>query len=360
MPGLTVASVTSSVRRGPREPRETVASRPPQKLPGCILWLPSRDELRRDREDSDSDLEEDRCNHPVVVLSPQPENGKVVYLMMTSLKGEGLERFKRNPNVRLEHLPIRPCHPHPDNGILLSLEDVTLELRKKSYVKTKKQHRILLASLLPYERRGPDYVLSRKSYQQLIQYAKFTPPAPHPASNTVSAPVRVWQNDQPIPITRERRGSYSEYVASLRGLEVASGSPPHAQHPQVANTNPTRYPRTAIRTERAPLLYASSYGSSRPSYPSHSSAYPGSYPTYANTPSLRAGYNGPEAPEPFDWGRFWKRLFWFAVGVAGLYATYRCAYWLFIASKETGSVIKNRIDVVASRIGGLWSRLAIW
>ncbi|OTA52754.1 hypothetical protein K449DRAFT_427073, partial [Hypoxylon sp. EC38] len=343
MPGLTVASaMASSGRRGSREPRETVASRPPQQLAGCILWLPSKDELSRDREDSDSDLEADRCNHPVVVLSPQVEGGKVVYLMMTSLKDKDLEeRFRRNPSVRLEHLPIRPCRPHPDNGILLSLEDVTLELRKKSYVKTKKQHRILLNSLLPYERKGPEYVLSRKSYHQLIQYAKFSPPVPHPAARAVLPPGRVLP--QPSPITRERRGSYSEYVASLRGLEVGSGSPPRPQHPPVANTSLTRYSGSTVRTERAPLLVTSSYG----------------YPAYASTPTLGAEYGSPETPEPFSWWKFWKTLFWFALGFVGAYATYRCLYWLVIFGKETGSIIKNGIEVVGTRVGGLWSRLSV-
>ncbi|KAI1134232.1 hypothetical protein F5Y05DRAFT_240414 [Hypoxylon sp. FL0543] len=359
MPGFTVASVAAtSARRGsrePRQPREAVASRPPQQLPGCILWLPPKEELRGNREECDSDLEVDRCNHPVVVLSPQAENGKVVYLMITSLKDKDLQqRFKRNPSLRLEHLPIRPCRPHPDNGILLSLEDVTQELRKKSYVKTKKQHRILLTSLQPYERRGPDYILSRKSYQQLIQYAKFSPPTPHPTSNSVPAPVRVVRNDQPRPITRERRGSYGEYVASLRGLEVGPTSPPRAQHLPVANTNAGRYPHVPIRTERAPLLAVSSY---RPSYASHpgtySGSYPGGYPAYASTPSFRL----PEPPEPFNWWRFWKKLFLFVVGFAGAYATYRCLYWLAISSRESGSVIKNGIDFVVSRIGDLWSRV---
>lgn len=340
--------MATSGRRGSREPRETVASRPPQQLAGCILWLPSKDELRGDREDGDSDLEADRCNHPVVVLSPQVENGKVVYLMMTSLKDKDLEeRFKHNPSVRLEHLPIRPCRPHPDNGRLLSLEDVTLELRKKSYVKTKKQHRILLNSLLPYERKGPDYVLSARSYRELIDYAKFTPPLPHPAARAVLPPGRVLS--QPSLITRERRGSYSEYVAGLRGLDVGSGSPPRPQHPPVANTSLTRYSGTTVRTEHAPLLITSSYGYSRHPCPNHPRPFPGSYPVicqgihpaYGDAVSLRAGYDSSEPPDPSSQWKLWKNVFWFLVGFVLAYATYRGLYWLVILGKETGSGIKN-------------------
>lgn len=90
MPGITVASVTAaSVRRGSREPRETRTLQLPQQLPkqlaGCILWLPRKEDLPNNRDECDSDLEEDRCNHPVVVLSPHLEDGKVVYLMVRLL-----------------------------------------------------------------------------------------------------------------------------------------------------------------------------------------------------------------------------------------------------------------------------------
>lgn len=78
MPGITVASVTAaSVRRGTRERRDHAPPRLPQQLAGCILWLPPKAEIPGDHE---SDLEADRCNHPVVVLSPQFVDGKVTYL----------------------------------------------------------------------------------------------------------------------------------------------------------------------------------------------------------------------------------------------------------------------------------------
>ncbi|KAI1092030.1 hypothetical protein F5B19DRAFT_237964 [Rostrohypoxylon terebratum] len=381
MPGITVASVTAaSVRRGSREPRETRTLQLPQQLPkqlaGCILWLPRKEELPNNREECDSDLEEDRCNHPVVVLSPHLEDGRVVYLMMTSLNGKSLEmRFMTQPNVRREHLPIRPCDPHPDNGILLSLEDVALQLRKRSYVKTKDQHRIRLSSLRPYDRNNPDYILSKKSYQELIQHARYTPPAPHPASHAVhtspalsSSARRTQQTTPTIPRTRERSGSYSEYVSALRGLESPT-SPPRAQYNPITSPTPIRYTRTVIPNERDPLL--PSHGYARSSYTTYPGSYPGTYsfhspnthPAYGYRPASHAGYRGPEPPRPFDWATFWKRLgklFLVAVAFGCAYGTYRLLGWVIDLARGAGYLMKVTAADSGNKTAGFWSTLVDW
>ncbi|KAL7621794.1 hypothetical protein AAE478_007293 [Parahypoxylon ruwenzoriense] len=216
-----MSRVARSSVRG--RPREVAAPQPHRQLAGCILWLPSKAEMVGDY---DSDLEEDRCNHPVVVLSPYAEDGKVVYLMITSLRGMDLEeRFAYSQTLRVGYLPIRPCRAHPDNGMLLSLADDALELKKRSYVNTKKQHRIQFNSLRPYDYRGPEYILSRASYQALIEYANFSPPLPHPVSNAVPS---VWQQGQsalisPPPLSVQQRGSYGEYMGGPIKRAGASG-----------------------------------------------------------------------------------------------------------------------------------------
>ncbi|KAI0899057.1 hypothetical protein F4806DRAFT_323172 [Annulohypoxylon nitens] len=374
MPGITVASVTAaSVRRGSREPRETRTLQLPQQLPkqlaGCILWLPRKEDLPNNRDECDSDLEEDRCNHPVVVLSPHLEDGKVVYLMMTSLNGKSLEmRFMNQSNVRNEHLPIRPCDPHPDNGILLSLDDVALQLRKRSYVKTKSHHRIRLSSLRAYDRNNPDYILSKKSYQELIQHARYTPPAPHPASHavhsspTLPSPRRTQQSNPTIPRTRERSGSYSEYVSALRGLESPT-SPPRAQHTPITSPTPIRYTRTVIPTERDSLL--PSHGYSRSSY----TTYPGSYPSAHSfhSPNIHpaygyrpAAYRGPEPPRSFDWTTFWRRLGKFLlilVAFGTAYGVYRFLGWTIDLARGAGYLMKVKVADAGNKVFGVWSKL---
>lgn len=50
---------------------------------------------------------------------------------MTSLRGMDLaERHPHKPSVRCAHLPIDPSKPHPDNHILLKLDDGSPMLRK--------------------------------------------------------------------------------------------------------------------------------------------------------------------------------------------------------------------------------------
>ncbi|KAI8957362.1 hypothetical protein F5Y11DRAFT_91111 [Daldinia sp. FL1419] len=355
MPGVTASSIAaSSIRGGSREPREVAIPRAHQQLAGCILWLPPKNEIR---EGCGSDIEPDRCDHPVVILSPQAEDGRVVYLMITSLKGADLKARFNDQNLRLEHIPIRPNKPHPDNQMLLSLEDVTLVLRKKSYVKTKIQYRIQVATLRPYERRGPEYILSRKSYQELIQYAKFTPPAPHPSSTTVSPPGRERRYGQSVPITRERSGSYSEYVSAQRRLESAAISPPRSHYAPTTNTNSSRYVRTTVWGEQDPLLSQPSY-----TYPhSYPGSYPGSYPnnqpSHAFRTSSRAGYQSSGAPVPFDDERAWRRikiLFWISLALVGAYGTYSGVAWLVDTVKQTGSVVKGSVEETGKRIGNFW------
>lgn len=268
-----------------------------------------------------------------------------------------LDKRFSHPTVRLEHIPIRPCKPHPDNGMLLSLEDVTLAMRKNSYVKTRTQHRGRLNILRAYDRRGPEYVLSRKSYQELIEYVKFTAPAPHPGSNAVTSPPR-----------RGRSGSYSEYVSVLRGLESGLGSPPPAQshlpHIPSPNLNPTtRYqPRTsARRSDRDPLIgssYPRSYDRQTGTYTNYQA---GGHPGHAYRNARRNGYGhgastGPT--EPFDWAMFWKVfkvLFWIGTAMVGFYGVARGVQWMGGAAKDAAGAIKQGIDGLGTKLVEFWS-----
>ncbi|KAI0126196.1 hypothetical protein BJ170DRAFT_463408 [Xylariales sp. AK1849] len=161
-------------QHGSRRPREAVESR--SHLAGFIASLPPRS-----APDDGINLDEGCYKHPVVIISPQLQETKVVVLILTSFKSVNLEiKHRGNRHARLKYLPIKPCDPHPDHGLLLSLENPSLELRKRSYVNTRDHHTVEFNSLLPYERAGRDYALSRDSYQVLLDYAKFPTPVPRP------------------------------------------------------------------------------------------------------------------------------------------------------------------------------------
>jgi hypothetical protein len=83
-------------------------------------------------------------------------------------------KHAHNIKARLAHLPIEPCSPHPDNGILLSLEG-NVFLHRNSYVKTENQHTLSFSILRRYDRSGKSFVLTNDSYQKLINYANFIP-----------------------------------------------------------------------------------------------------------------------------------------------------------------------------------------
>ncbi|KAI5859260.1 hypothetical protein GGS23DRAFT_327218 [Durotheca rogersii] len=338
--------------------RPSVVATPPsrQQLAGGIWWLPPKDKLTGN---DDPDLDEGKCNHPVVILSPQLENGQVVFLIVTSFKETSLEiRFSHHPSLRLEYLPIRPCDPHPDNGKLLSLSDPSLELRKKSYIHTKKTHQIRHKLLQTYDRRGVEYVLSRGSYLELIEYAGFSPPAPHPRSNTVSpgrssrsrnriirasrprtsfsaSPPRV---DSPVrtPAAATQRDSYSEFVSALRRLESGTTSPSRNQHHAHYVSATQWQPQPS---ERAPLLSRNN---------EHAYTYNRPYNT-----SHGVGYEHIEPSASPSGGVFWKcvkALFGIVGSLLGIYAVYRGAYWLAGMSKTSTTTDLHSFSRVVSDI----------
>lgn len=119
-------------------------------------------------------------------------------IQITSFGGLDLEA-KYGPHqlpARHDHLPIAPSKTHPDNGKLLVLKDPSCELRKKSYVKTKNKHTILLASLIPYNRHGPEVFLSAQSYKVLVEHIQYTEPSQAPLLE--ASPDR-YADDAPEP-----------------------------------------------------------------------------------------------------------------------------------------------------------------
>ncbi|RYP76751.1 hypothetical protein DL770_007161 [Monosporascus sp. CRB-9-2] len=138
-----------------------------------ILWLPKIKDLMI----TDNNLAKGCYHHPVVILSAEVQDGKVDVLFLTSFSETSLElRHPHNPKARRAHLPIEPCSPHPDNGKLLTLENRFPGLRKNSYVKAKRLTTVTYANLQPYDCKRPDvdFALSRRSFQELIEYAKYS------------------------------------------------------------------------------------------------------------------------------------------------------------------------------------------
>ena len=92
-------------------------------------------------------------------------------------------KYPTKGHQRDHHLPISPSAAHPDNGILLSLQNNT-KLRKKPSIKTEYKYTISVASLDPYCRSGKEYKLKRTSYNTLNAYIKSTPPTTHPSPHS--------------------------------------------------------------------------------------------------------------------------------------------------------------------------------
>lgn len=91
---------------------------------GCILWLPSKAEIGKI---SDSELDRQDpgfFNHPVLVLNIEvagPQSATVQFARMTSLNKRNLSEIESSRQD--DYLPIAPSEAHPNNGILLRLEN---------------------------------------------------------------------------------------------------------------------------------------------------------------------------------------------------------------------------------------------
>ena len=79
-----------------------------------------------------------------------------------------------NTKLRKRYLPIKPCDPHMDHGILLHFNGEN-KLLKKSYVNSNEIHRVLLKHLIryPHDRRKPICIFSDDSLQTMIEMSRF-------------------------------------------------------------------------------------------------------------------------------------------------------------------------------------------
>jgi hypothetical protein len=131
------------------------------------------------------------------------------------------KRHTNNGRVRRLHLPIEPSNPHPDNQVLLKLDDRSATLRKKSYIKTEKQYTISYGLLRKYDQRSTqNHFLSKASYRTLVEYVQFAMPTPLPkelflCGPTIASMGKIRSSVQPstslsTPLLREHRlpGSY--------------------------------------------------------------------------------------------------------------------------------------------------------
>ena len=118
---------------------------------------------------------------------------------------------------RDHHLPISPSPAHPDNGILLFLQN-SAELRKKSYIKTERKYTINVASLDPYCSSGKEYKLKESSNSILKAYINFIPPTTHPNlhSEQFEQPFAQPSTSSPDVLTAPHLPSWTTQQAPLQ------------------------------------------------------------------------------------------------------------------------------------------------
>ncbi|KAI0517463.1 hypothetical protein F5B22DRAFT_603058 [Xylaria bambusicola] len=321
-----------------------------EPIAGCIKWLPPKEDLVPD----DPEIDDGCCNHPVVILSTVPRANKVDILIITSFGGLDLEtKYPNQQSARLDHLPIAPSKAHPDNGTLLVLKDPLYELRKRSYVKTRAQYTILLASLQPYNRHGPEVFLSKKSYKALVKHIKYSEPAYLPSLDATRIkriqPTSSTANYSIIP---QRTGA-EEDLAFLQQYwrteyDRARRVEPSPQLLRAySNTHAVRL--TASANDTQPLLG----GEYRPrSY--------GNYPVLPVSHPVHTGH-GSGSSTPAGWENIRKCIkvvMWICFALLLSYGLYRGGCLIVSALPQVLDWMKKMFQSIEVTVQKLWSSLS--
>lgn len=240
---------------------------------GAILWLPSKDQIPGNSQ-SRAEIDDGCFDHPALIIWIDQGFTKATILIITSFNSRDLfEKHGNNKAARLDHLPIHPNHPHPDNGELLYLEG-NAALPKKSYVKTGKQHIVDLFVLR--SDRSAKGKLSKESLAVLIKYIKFTPPVePSPVfpveSSTLHSPQRSRPPYSDAPTHRSGLVEYSEvHIPQARTRAEVLGERPQA---------PSRSSTVAQTPSIRPAAY----------HPCHDSSTYGTIPARSANTHVRHG-----------------------------------------------------------------------
>lgn len=146
-----------------------------------------------------------------------------------------MRKYPNNRSQRSRHLPISPCAAHPDNGIRLFLEG-DLQLRKKTYIKTKVKVILNIESLKPYCRSGKEYKLRQESFTELLVYINFVQPAaqphapvtPQPLLPTISTTIPYWHSP-PQPALQTTQHTPPQIPLVLSRGPVAPVTPFYSQ-----------------------------------------------------------------------------------------------------------------------------------
>ena len=283
---------------------------------GAILWLPSKDQIPGDLQ-SRTEIDDGCFGHPALIIWINQGFTKATILIVSTSQGglfasvtfvyqyrliphkitsfnsrDLFEKHGNNKTARLDHLPIHPNNPHPDNGELLYLEG-NAALPKKSYVKTGKQHTV--DPFVLRSDRNSKGKLSKESLTVLIKYIKFTPPVePSPVfpaeSSTLHSPQRSRPPYSDAPTHRSGLVEYSEvHISQARTRAEVSGERPQApsrsttvaQTPSIRpaayrpyhdsgiyGTIPAQSANTYVRHESTSVSYpsASTYSTRSPTY----------------------------------------------------------------------------------------------
>jgi hypothetical protein len=277
---------------------------------------------------------------------------------LTSFGGVDLESKHRSVLIRRQYLPIAPQKAHPDNGILLCLNEPSLRLRKNSYIHTTPRHLIAVTSLHPYSNLDEEYALSQVSYQCLIDYIGFqvplvglhdadifpttrtTPAAPQVSSPQAGSIAAVTRNTPRAsePINPPWIGASTTRIIQSR-IPTGEHSLPGGTR-QIIEHWPPLTRQSAYGTIRSPRIFQSA--------------------TNATISSTREGQLDDDRQQNRTPSKIVYIFLLIFMVVEFRYAIYRFGYWARWAVGATIKTIKRAPGAAAMVVTGVWSAIRDW
>ncbi|KAH0832739.1 hypothetical protein FOPE_01360 [Fonsecaea pedrosoi] len=189
---------------------------------GRICNLPDKDKIDPALAERCHSIENGCFGHPVVILHVGGGEGtgtdEVMFLIIRSFNGKGLDKRVRKPSLRRKYLPIHPSPAHAEaSNVTLYLSPQNAQMPRRSWINAADPQTADWRILQPYWARGRQVCLTKASRADLLQYMVDCNFGPIPSPVGTMSTIRMSKQE------RERERSLTPLLSKM-DMEMESES----------------------------------------------------------------------------------------------------------------------------------------